>query len=224
MLKIKKPALKDNSNGPLKPKINNFLISYFGYLILAAAGLIFAAGLWLFVYPQYRQIARVDEAAREKLRAEYEAKSNYLDTLVNLKKSYQSISEEDKNRLAVMVPAGSDVNGLIYIIESIALKNGVILNSLKIESDDARAPAGGARVQPRENNNEAAMATAEQLPQGAGRVKIEVSLSSANYPILKNIIKTFENNLRLLDIAKINYNVAENRVALTVYGYYLAVK
>jgi hypothetical protein len=52
-------------------------------------------------------------------------------------------------------------------------------------------------------------------------IKIEVNLSSVNYPILKNIIKVFENNLRLFDIAKINFNVNDSQAVLNIYSYYL---
>lgn len=219
MLKIKKATEENKIDGLLKPKINNFLIEYFGYLVLGAAIIVFAIGLWLFIYPQYRQIAKEDETVRKNLQTEYEAKTEYLNFIVNLKKSYQSISEEDKKRLEILVPAEKDVNGLIYTLEAIALRNGVILNSLKIEPEDAKGQAG---VRPQAvENKDAGAGVFDQLPAGAGRVKIEVNLSSVNYQILKNVIETFENNLRLLDIAKINYNVDENKINLNVYSYYL---
>jgi Tfp pilus assembly protein PilO len=203
----------------LKLKINEFLINYFNYLVLALGIVIFVAGLWLLVYPQYRQISKANEAAKKNLQTEYETKFNYLNSISNLKKSYRLISAEDKSRIAAMVPAGSDVGGLISIIEAIALKNGVVLNSLKIEPDDAKGQTG-IRAQAGDNKEPLA-GIFEQLPQGVSRIKIEVNLSSVNYPILKNIIKTLENNLRLLDIAKINYSVGESRVMLNIYSYYL---
>ncbi|MDD4272009.1 MAG: hypothetical protein PHF50_04370, partial [Patescibacteria group bacterium] len=60
-----------------------------------------------------------------------------------------------------------------------------------------------------------------ELPQGVGSIMIEVNLSSVNYSILKNIIKAFENNLRLFDIAKITFNANGNKALLNIYSYYL---
>ena len=61
----------------------------------------------------------------------------------------------------------------------------------------------------------------EQLPEGVGLTKLEINLSSVNYPVLKNLLKAFENNLWLLDIAKVDYEAKENKAVLTIYSYYL---
>ncbi|MEI6597142.1 MAG: hypothetical protein WCL13_02930 [bacterium] len=218
MLKLKKIIKEDELTGSLKLKIDNFLINYLDYLILAVAAIILVLGLWLFIYPQYLQIVQ-DENARKKIQTEYENELDYFNFIVDFKKSYQSISEENKNKLAGMVPTQSDINGLIYIIEAIASKNGVVLNSLKVEPEIIRASA--AVKAPAGGNKEPTGDIFEQLPPGVGRVKIEVNLSAVNYQVLKNVIKTFENNLRLLDIAKISYNFSESKVNLLAYSYYL---
>ncbi|MDO8592896.1 MAG: hypothetical protein Q7R92_03975 [bacterium] len=226
-LKDKTPAGGKNNhpenklNDLLKQKINSFLINYFGYLALAAAAIVLAAAGWLFIYPQYQKIAKENEIARQSLQIEYEQKASLLKSMLNLKKLYQQISEADRKKIMAMVPAGADPSGLIPEIESIALRNSVVLNSLKLEPMAAK---GQPKLQSQEESGEKKEPVAgifEQPPQGVGRVRLEVNLSSLNYPVLKNVIKTFENNVRLLDIAKINYNVSEKKAALTVYAYYL---
>ena len=188
----------------LKIKIDRFLIDYFNYLILALGLVILAAGLFMLVYPKYQQISKANEEAKNNL-LKYEDRFNYLNSIRNLKKSYQSINDGDRNKIAVMAPAASDTSIIITEIEAIALRNSAIMTSIKIESQK-EAPAG----------------IFNQLPPGVGLVKIEVNLSSVNYSILKNIIKTFENNLRLFDIAKIGFNVSENKALLSIYSYYLS--
>ena len=70
MLKLKKIIKEDELTGSLKLKIDNFLINYLDYLILAVAAIILVLGLWLFIYPQYLQIVQ-DENARKKIQTEY---------------------------------------------------------------------------------------------------------------------------------------------------------
>lgn len=212
-------AANKKSAASSKIKINGFLINYFNYLILVLSLVILAAGLFTLVYPKYRQISKANEAAKNSLQIKYEARFNYLNSIRNLKKLYQAINVGDRDKIAVMVPAESDTSIIITEIESIAVRNSAIMTSIKIEP----LSAGGAtndRVEAKENKEPPA-GIFNQPPSGVGLVKIEVSLSSVNYQILKNIIKTFENNLRLFDIAKINFNVSENKALLSIYSYYL---
>lgn len=214
-IKSKPPA----DTAAIKIKIDEFLISYFNYLLLALSLIILAAGLFALAFPKYQQISKLNEAAINNLQIEYEAKLNYLASIRNLKKSYQLVSEDDKAKIAVMAPASSDTSHIITEIEAIALRNSAILTSIKIEPASAGGqanPTAEARV-----NKDSPAGIFNRLPQGAGLIKIEVNLSSVDYSVLKNIIKAFENNLRLFDIAKISFNVGENKALLNIYSYYL---
>lgn len=209
----KKPAYA------IKIKINGFLISYFSRLLWVLSLAILTAGLFILVLPQYRQIAKANKEAKNNLQIEYQAKLNYLTSRRNLQKSYQSVSQEDKAKIGAMVPASSDTSVIIKEIEAIALRNSAILTSLKIEP----AGAGGRTNSTAESkeDKEPPAGIFGQPPQGVGLIKIEVSLSSVDYPVLKNIIKAFENNLRLFDVAKISFNVSESAALLNIYSYYL---
>lgn len=204
----------------LKVKINEFLIKYFNYLAFSLGLVILAAGLYITVYPKYRQVSEENREAKNNLQTEYETKFNYLESIRDLKKSYQSINDEEKAKIAKMVPDLRDSSSIITEIESIAVRNGAILTSIKIEpeSDGGRT---SLKAEP-EEAKESLAGIFNQPPQGVGLIKMEVNLSSVNYAVLKNIIKTFENNLRLFDIAEVNFNASENQAILNIYSYYLA--
>ena len=195
----------------LKVKINGFLISYFGYLVWGLAIIIFAVGLLLFVYPNYRQLGQANRAAKENLLAENDKKADYLNSVTNLKKSFQLVKAEEVRKIVTMLPSGSDASGIISEIELIALRNGAILRSVKVNAEADR----GAVRQRAETEEKT------EPPAGVGRLKVEVSFGSINYPVLKNIIKMFENNLRLFDISKIDYDATDNKATLIIYSYYL---
>lgn len=212
-------------NSILKQKINVFLISYFNHLTLAAAVLLVVISSWLFVYPRYRQISQDNELARQNLETAYEEKAALLKTILNLKEAYQSVSASDREKIYKLVPDASDENGLLEQIELIAAKNSVALNSLKIMLEEAKRQAktarepGGPAETAEKKDPPAGIFT--EPPQGVKRLKLEINLSSVSYPILKNVLKTIENNLRLLDVANVDYSVKENKATLMVYAYYL---
>lgn len=203
----------------LKNKINGFLINYFNYLVFSLGVIILIVGLFALVYPKYQQISKANQEAKNSLQIKYETKLNYLNFIRNLKKSYESISNDGKAKIAAMVPAGRDTSTIIKEVESIVAKNNAILLSIKIEPQTIDSKIN-LRVESREDKEPPA-GIFNQPPQGVGLVKLEISMGSVNYPVLKNIIKTFENNLKLFDIAKISFNAKDNTALLNIYSYYL---
>ena len=202
-----------------KIKINRFLISYFNYLVFSLGIIISVVGLFLLAYPKYQQISKENEEAKNNMQIEYEAKSSYLRSIRNSNKLYQLITEEEKAKIFSMIPAGRDTSVIIKEIESIVVRNSAILTSIRIEPQNVGARAN-FKVESGEKG-ESPAGIFNQPPQEVGLVKIEVDLNSINYSILKNIIKSFENNLRLFDIAKINFNARGNQALLNIYSYYL---
>lgn len=220
-MEIKKNS-PDNINGKsdynlFKRQANIFLLNYFNYLIFAVSLIIFVLGSTFFIYPRAKRIIASDQAERRNLQNQYDGQNGYLTKIINLKQSYRQISEADKKKIESMVPADKRVIGLIPEIESIVLKNGAFLNSIKIDSPDLKSRPGTSI----EEKRGPAAGIFGPLPEGIGLVKIEVDLGSVNYQVLKNIIKTLENNLRLLDVAKISYPAQESKVNLIIYAYYL---
>ncbi len=205
----------------LKQRTNIFLINYFDYLALALALAVFTVGLFWFIYPQYQSISKSNKMAMENLQTEYAAKSAYLNAINALKQSYRRISEADKNKIAEMVPVEKNIVAQIPKIESIVISNSAILNSIKIEPVDFPGQAG-VKVDSGETSELPAGIFNGPLPAGVKLVKIEIDLGLVNYQVLKNIIKTFENNLRLYDIADINYLASDNEASLVIYSYYLS--
>lgn len=216
-----RPADDEKKSGDLlKQRVNNFLIGYFNYLALFLAFIILAAGLFLFIYPRYQEMAKGDETARKNLQTEHEAKYSYLSSIRGLKNLYQQVGAEERKKIVEMVPADNKVINLIPEIESIVLKNGAVLNSIKIEEGLKSTVKSKTTVESGEKPEQPA-GIFEQLPAGVGLARIDVILSSVNYQVLKNLLKTFENNLRLMDIAKIDFNVQENKAVFAIFSYYL---
>ncbi|MFA5359874.1 MAG: hypothetical protein WC349_02870 [Patescibacteria group bacterium] len=202
----------------VKARTNLFLMDYFNFIIFALAVVIMSIGLFIFVYPKYQQIHKENEEIQNNLQVEYEAKFNYLSSIRDLKEIYQLISDKDKSKINSMLPTNRDTSVIIAEIESIATKNGVILNSIQTSTQETSSKTN---TRSETKSDKASLAGIfNQSPQGVGSIKIEVKLSSVNYQVLKNIIKTFENNLRIFDIATVNFNVNKKEAIFTIYSYY----
>ncbi|MFA5360322.1 MAG: hypothetical protein WC349_05235 [Patescibacteria group bacterium] len=202
----------------VKTRINLFLMDYFNFIIFALVAVLILVGLFIFVYPKYQQIHKENEEIQNNLQVEYEAKFNYLSSIRDLKEIYQSISDKDRSKINSMLPTNRDTSLIIAEMESIATKNGVILNSIQTSTQEASSKTN---TRSETKNDKVSLAGIfNQLPQGVGSIKIEVKLSSVNYQVLKNIIKTFENNLRIFDITTVNFNVSKKEALFTIYSYY----
>lgn len=211
--------MKDNSSkaAPAE-KLKIFLANYFNYLIVYLLIIIFAIGFFTLIYPKYKQIAKDEAEAGKNLRIEYETKFNYLNSIRNLQKAYRLISAADKEKVKKMVPEQGDTGALITEIEAIVKRNGARLNSIKIDTRPSLKKSE-LKALPGETKEPPAGIFANP-PQGVSAIKISANLSSTDYSTLKNIIKTLENNLRLFDIAEINFETNKNSAILSIYCYY----
>ena len=221
---LQKTAKADKNNRQtelLKSKVNDFLMDYFNYLLIGLVLIIFVIGLFVIIYPKYQQIVQAKDEATKNLQAEYEVKLNYLNSIRNLQESYRLISADDREKINKMVPAINDPSAIITEIGSIAEKNSAILNSIKIDTQ-SNSDEPTTRSSSGENKDLPA-GIFTQPPKGVNSVKITAALSSTNYPTLKNVIKTLENNLRLFDIVEINFNPDKNSATLGFYSYNLKV-
>lgn len=215
---------KESKANLLKQGANNLLINYFNYLTWLLAVIVFIIGSLLVIYPQYKKITANREETKKKLVSEYESKYSRLNQISVLQKAYLEISEEDRKKIQEMIPADDKATNLIPEIESIISRNGAVLNSIKIEPVEAGAPANAAPGAAAGEKTAASLAGifSGALPAGVKLIKIEISFDSVSYQVLKNILKSLENNLRLFDIANISYTPQSSSAALIIYSYYLA--
>ena len=212
---------ENRETGQLKQKINIFFINYFNYLAPVLGLTIFFIGVFLFIIPQYQKISKTGQAAEDRLSTEYGIKNDYLSKIRNLREIYNSLSENDKKKINQMVPNDGNLIGLIPQVESIIVRNGAILNSIDISSPDSQSSLNPDPESAGKRQTLAGIFSGK-TPAGTRVVKIDAQIESADYQVLKNILKTFEKNVRLFDIGKVTYQAKENKVNLIIYAYYLA--
>jgi hypothetical protein len=101
-------------------------------------------------------------------------------------------------------------------LEEIVSSNSFVLDSVKLsrpeESGDGGSAGGGATA-------EAAVANQALSPK-LGQINVDVSISKIDYAGFKNLVKIFENNLRLLDIVKLDFSPSGGTANFTFATYY----
>jgi len=179
---------------------------------------VLTAGYFLLIQPKYQEMRGENEMTSQELQQAYAAKQTLLGNLNQLEQSYNQIKQADKDKINAMLPAKAEVERLISELEAIVLKNGLILASLSIEPQEKAKTS--TKVEIKDENSGQKLKIAE-MPEGVALVKISMGIVGSDYNGLKNLLRTIENNLRLLDIDKLDYNNAENKASLDLTAYYL---
>ena len=163
-------------------------------IFISAIGLI----TWQYLLPEFAVVF----ALRDELNI-WQTKFNETQSLkmklADLEKKYNGMASE-ADKVAKAVPAEQDISGLLVQAKELASQNGLILQDVNFSAVEAK-----------KNQNPAASA-APNIPatgQGAPGIKIlTVDLSlNGSYASLQNFIKSIENNLRIMDIMTIDFNM-----------------
>ncbi|MEA3463560.1 MAG: type 4a pilus biogenesis protein PilO [Patescibacteria group bacterium] len=204
-----------------KQKINTLLIKYFKWLIFGVLTIILAAGYFLLIQPKYKQVAKDAESISEGKQLKYLTQQKYLNRLNELKAVYQSIKIQDRDKIEAILPNQAEIDKLFTEIEAIALSNGLILTSLQFESVKSAAKIDNKYVVESAKANQGSKDKINDLPEEIAKIKIIMNLVGTDYNGLKNILKTIERNLRLMDIIKLSFSPNDNQTSLELLAYYM---
>ena len=167
-------------------------------LILVAIGVFF-----FFVDPQYKEVKelRVRQAENDKMlekAKELRAKRD------DLNQRYKNISEEERTQLTKAVPETVDNVQLIFDIDNIARKYGIVLRGISVSGGTEKDAAKPASKQ-----------VVDKTGQKNGVITLGFSFSSS-YDSFKSFLSDLEESLRLVDVT--DFSVTAND-ANNIYDY-----
>ncbi|MEK7203241.1 MAG: type 4a pilus biogenesis protein PilO [Patescibacteria group bacterium] len=200
--------------------LNVFFIKYYNWVVYLTAVLIVAVGYFLLIQPKYQEINNNQLAIQKQVEQPFSGNKNKLAEFIKTEKAYNEIKQIDKEKIQAILPDKADVEKLIVEIESIVLKNGLILTSLSTQSTEEKKIKSSAPI----NNSNKPESKLISSPESVASVKISLTVAGADYVGFKNLLKTIENNIRLMDIKNIkyNYNVEKSEVNLDLVVYYFS--
>lgn len=207
--------ITENNNEQLKQKVNGFLIRYFNLLAIALAAIILIVGFFLLIKPKYNKISREIRLSNENSESKYDAAFAHLAQLNKLKTEYEKISPESIKKIEIMLPSEKFYEELFVQLESIVLKNGLLLTSLQI------SPEGSAGADKAQNNQaKKDEKVKDALPEEITKIKIAMSVAGVDYLGLKNLLYVLENNLQLTDITNLSFSPDQKGATFEMFAYY----
>jgi hypothetical protein len=181
-----------------------------------------AGGTFFLLKPKYEKAKA--ETETESLQKEIESTRRDLKKMSEVNEVFAEISDEEKKKVAAIIPYQENLENLLPLIETLVRKNGLIVVSLDVAKEEEKifkTKQEQSQDQTAEENS-AGVGTGEEvsLPPEIGKIKINLTVGGADYRGLKSLLANFENNLRLMDVASVNFTEGEN-VSLEIYTYFL---
>lgn len=179
----------------IQKQINNFFANYFMFLVLVVVVVILASGYLFILKPKkdsFKDNIDRESAAREQ---QYFSLKSDLSKLEQLSLAYQSIDSKNVEKLDKILPTKPDVEELMKQMEVIVFQNGLLLTSITLQDEVV-------------------------VGAGVGGVSLGLQVVGTDYNGLKGLLRSVENNLRLLDVQKVNYAPDGKSTTLEIIAYY----
>lgn len=188
------------------------------FLIPILLILVSGAGFFMLVSPKYEEISnlRNEVAAYDKALANSRDLDNERDKLVT---KYNSINTSDLSRLQKLLPDNIDNIRVILEIEKLARVYGMDLKNIRYDDKAEEENEEGKVV--------AAGTVSEDINQEYGTWNLEFS-TEGSYNNFLALTKDIERNLRLVDIASVDFSSASSsntaKNSSDVYNYTFKIK
>jgi hypothetical protein len=201
-----KKAVKTNSSLSSDQALI-FIYKYFWIIIVLASLAVLYFGYQMFLLPRYKAIASNEEITNKQ--QQYIDKLQYYNQLIELKNTYEKINPEDKEKINQIVSTVNDQNEIYREAEFIIKKNGLTVESIEpVALDkvyDLPNISGATKKSLLLNNMKLTMTSCK--------------LANVDYDSLIRVLKTFELNLRIMDVTKIEFDPAQKKAALNFITY-----
>lgn len=206
----------ENKEKPIKKAVNYEEITgeiavavyrFFWVVIILAVLIVLFVAYQFFLLPEYNKI--VSNAEVIKKNDEYLDKLQYYNQLIDLRNAYAKITPEDKDKISQIVSNINDQNELYREIEYIVKKNGLKVDSIEPvtldKTYDLPNISGKAKQSPLLSNMKLTMTSCR--------------MSEVNYESFIRVLKTFELNLRIMDIVKTEYDPHTRKASIQFITY-----
>jgi len=210
---LKKGESISSNNKMLVMKLNVFLSRYFGYLLFVFLTSLFVLGFLFFIKPKYQTVSESINSISSTKEAEYEELEHKYVKIHGIWSDYQRIDKKDIEKIGKMLPLSGDTEDLFREIEILILKSGLTLKSIEVLSEESSAKL--------KKSNSVPVTPSGSILDNVGMIKINVSVSGFDYDQFKKLLIAFENNLRLLDVNKINVSLVERTASFEITTYFL---
>ena len=188
-------------------KINILIIiaRYFNIIIVLLVIFVLLIGLLYVIRPKYISVTRGIEKSNKDKAEQKENMDTYLKRLKNYENQYNQISDEDRERINLMLPNYGLSEVLFSDMESLIKRRGLLLSSVSIKTEDDDNPNKKAKP---------------GLRTGIKTVEVSLSINNVSYSNMKDLLATIEHNLHSIDIRTISYDPGARQFVIDMDVYY----
>lgn len=191
-----------------KNKIMAFIMRYvFIFYILIFVALI-AGGYFGVINPKYNNIKKNIADKTEKKKQEFDELKNYRNELKKYKISFDSISEDNKQKVYSMLTDSSASEDLFAYMEKLITAQGLIMTKLDISKDDGQTPRGRS-----------GSAVKTKLIPELGALNMKVNIIGVDYKALKSLLQVIENNIRIMNVMAVSFSESEQTAQIDIQTY-----
>ena len=197
------------SSNQNRTPLNQLLNENFNLLVFVVVLVFFVLAYLLFLGGQFRATTAAIKDNVESQKRLYAEQKKKLSDLERAQALYSKIKPSDLAKFNNVLPGEYIKEQLFGELEEIIVKNGFLINSVSLKSDQQAATAGNGMPE---------MVAAAAEDKYLGKIEIDVSVGGVDYNGLKSLLKIIESNSRLLDVKSVA--MGENSAQLTMTTYY----
>ncbi len=183
------------------------LYRFFWVVDLVAVVVVLFIAYQFFLRPEYNKIVSNTEVVKKN--NEYIEKLQYYNQLIDLKNAYAKIKPEDKNKINQIISNINDQNELYREVEYIVNKNGLKVDSIDPVALDKAYDLSNISGKDKQSPLFATMKLTMTI----------CKMSDVEYESLVKVLKTFEFNLRIMDIIKTEYDPLTKKASIQFITY-----
>jgi len=204
---------KNNNNNDL----NLILNDYFG-IILAVVLIIFLTAVYfLLLAPKFNTVQEAIKANIDQQKMIFNLNQRKLADMKAVDSIYKKISPADLQKFNSVLPANYVQERLFGELEEIIGSGGWLVTSIGIVPAAAEEKT---QTVTDDDGNVTVKKIGSAGDKKVGTINIQLSLSMINYSGFKNLLKIFENNLRLFDVTKVNFSADGKNATILLSTYY----
>ncbi|MFH1745316.1 MAG: hypothetical protein ABH881_04085 [bacterium] len=222
---MRTPASLEQKNKPSirkeTPVLVLFFIQYFNIIALGVALLIFILLMNFVLWPMYVNVSREAQSSNKYKIEIQESQEKYIKKLFEYEDLYNEISLADKNKINTALRDNNHTEDLFPQIGELISKTGMILTSMSIVASESASRAPEVEKTKEFVDAEDLDVVPDVFPSEIGRIDIGISLEKVNYQGLKKLLAVLENNLMIMDVENLSFNLESEIAQLRIVSYFL---
>ena len=191
-----------------KNQIIQGLVKYFSVLLVLSLVIIIGLGTAFLLWPKYKEIKEQEILSYDQKQEELVQKKQELAALKDLDQQLNQISNQEIERMNLLLPTDQNYPAIFRQIEQIGQENDLVLNRISI-SEGGERESDESEIGPDLSSN-----------KEIRTLTLSIAFSGdQSYQKLKQLLASIENNLMILDVSSLNYSPVQQGYNFNILTY-----